>query len=102
MANIFSKIFFFLCIGWACTQPGATPAREPRPVAHVSIQPQAAVVKTKVGLMAAGPDRNSAINSAAIARHDSGDSEGHGYGTVLATVVLMAAIAIRRQRSGRP
>lgn len=44
--------------------------------------------------------RQTAQNPPAL--KDSSETEGLSYGTLLATLVLMAAIAVRRSKAGRP
>jgi hypothetical protein len=73
-------------------QPGAT-------VTRMKFQPgqEAARLNAAHGTPQA---RQATPNPPAI--KDTSETEGLPYGTLLATLVLMAAIAVRRSRAGRP
>ncbi len=48
------------------------------------------------------PEIRPVVQTSAPAAASAGESEGLSYGTLLATLILMAAIAVRRSTAGRP
>lgn len=87
--------------GSATIQDRARPAQPvARTAASIPLQP----VTEPVAVIAAGavPERLSVPPSAVDSPSGTKDSGWRTYGTLLATLVLMAAIALRRHGSGGP
>jgi hypothetical protein len=98
-----------LIAGFAAAAPAPATiqdrARAPEPpvartAARVPLQP----VTEPLAVIAAGgvPERRSVPSSSVDGQSSKDDSGWRTYGTLLATLVLMAAIALRRHRTGGP
>jgi hypothetical protein len=77
-------------------------ARAPEPVSRTAANLPLQTVAEPVVVVAAGtvPERRSIPQSAVDSQSSTQDSGWRTYGTLLATLVLMAAIALRRHRVG--
>ncbi|MDB5964794.1 MAG: hypothetical protein JWQ72_1294 [Polaromonas sp.] len=95
MPSVFAKFLLAVCIVSASARPGAIIAQESQKASRMKLQPGAEATKAQARWVAPRADSTTASEGS-----DAPDRQT--YGTLLATLVLMAAIAIRRNRSGRP
>ncbi len=91
------------CIASASAVPSAAPAPTrltSETAARITLQPEPQSIKVTTKL----PEGQSRRPPPPSTGNESsaGDSGGNPYGTLLVTLVLMAAIALRRSGSGRP
>ncbi|MEO8020887.1 hypothetical protein [Polaromonas sp.] len=111
--TLLSSAFFSACLTSAAAQPGpsALPAantskivkakqlaKAPEATTRMKLQPGQEAIKVSAAHTAA-PGRPMAQGTVA-SQPDEPDELP--YGTLLATLVLMAAIAVRRSKAGRP
>lgn len=111
--TLLSFVFFAACLAPAAAQPGPGAlsaadtskivkakqvAKAPEATTRMKLQPGQEAIKVSSAHTAV-QGRPMAQGSVA---GQPDESDGLSYGTLLATLVLMAAIAVRRSKAGRP
>ena len=107
MSRALLTVVFIVGFAAAATTASVTGqdrARVPEPVVRTAAGLPLQPVAEPVVVIAAGtvPERRSVPQSAVDSRSSPEESGWRSYGTLLAALVLMAAIALRRHRAGGP